>query len=200
MRERDEILKEKFNEKKIYDEELSELRNKVEINQKKFEILNNELSLSKNIYLVDDYQNRINEASKYIYELGEELIKDNKSPISTVIESSLSILKKNEDTINSLFNEIQTIKRNDKNAEELLKDIYNEIKLSNKLQKHKEGRKALMDLEEEKNLRYLKKNYRYRPRGPIVYPPPWVLERKKDKEETTDDNKIDEEEMLYYDK
>ena len=206
MRERDEILKEKFNEKKIFDEEILNLKEKLEINKRKYNILSEELNLSKNIYLTDDYQLRINEASEFIYEISEELLKtsfnktDNKMPISSVIEASLSLLKKNEDTINNLFNEINEIKKSDSRAEELLKEIYNEIKLNNKLQKQKEGRKALKDLEEEKNLKYLKKNYRYKVRGPIVYPPPWVLERKKIKEDNKDKNEINEEEMLYYDK
>ena len=57
----------------------------------------------------------------------------------------------------------------------------------------------MMISEEEKNLKYLKKNYRYRIRGPIVYPPPYILERKKEKNDKEQKTKINEEEMIYYD-
>ena len=103
-----------------------------------------------------------------------------------------------EDTINGLFAEIETIKKTDKNAEALFKEIYDEIKLKNKRQKQKEGRAALMNLEEEKHLKYLQKNYRYRIRGPIVYPPPYILEKKKEIHDENKENEINEEEMLYY--
>ena len=40
---------------------------------------------------------------------------------------------------------------------------------------------------------------RYKVRGPIVYPPPWVLnDTKKKREIEKARNKIDEKEMLYY--
>ena len=87
----------------------------------------------------------------------------------------------------------------DKGAEELFKTIVDEIKLKNKIQKYKEGREAMMISEEEKNLKYLQKNYRYRVRGPIRYPPPYILERKKEKNDKEQKSQINEEEMIYYD-
>ena len=39
----------------------------------------------------------------------------------------------------------------------------------------------MMISEEEKNLKYLWKNYRYRIRGPIRYPPPYISKEKKKK-------------------
>ena len=204
MRERDEILKEKFNEKKIFDYELDILRKKVEINQKKLNILTDELNISKNIYITDIYQERINEASELIYEISEVIIDSpiikskNKAELDIIIDATLSSLKKREDTINGLFEEIETIKKNDKDAENILKELNDQIKMKNKIQKYKEGREAMLNLEEEKNLKYLKKNYRYRIHGPIVYPPPYILERKTDLGDKSEDNKINEEEMLYY--
>ena len=204
MRERDEILKEKFNEKKIFDYELDILRKKVEINQKKLNILTDELNISKNIYITDIYQERINEASELIYEISEVIIDSpiikskNKAELDIIIDATLSSLKKREDTINGLFEEIETIKKNDKDAENILKELNDHIKMKNKIQKYKEGREAMLNLEEEKNLKYLKKNYRYRIHGPIVYPPPYILERKTDLGDKSEDNKINEEEMLYY--
>ena len=205
LKERDEILKEKFNDKILFEKEISILKEKVESDQKKLDMLTKELNISKNIYITDDYQERIDDASKLIYEISEELINTqisqnkNKSPIDNVIDTNLAILKKTEDTINQLFEEIESIKNTDKGAEELFKTIVDEIKLKNKIQKYKEGREAMMISEEEKNLKYLQKNYRYRVRGPIRYPPPYILERKKEKNDKEQKSQINEEEMIYYD-
>ena len=205
LKERDEILKEKFNDKILFEKEIAILKEKVESDQKKLDMLTKELNISKNIYITDDYQERIDDASKLIYEISEELINTqisqnkNKSPIDNVIDTNLAILKKTEDTINQLFEEIESIKNSDKGAEELFKTIVDEIKLKNKIQKYKEGREAMMISEEEKNLKYLQKNYRYRVRGPIRYPPPYILERKKEKNDKEKKSKINEEEMIYYD-
>ena len=166
LKERDEILKEKFNDKILFEKEIAILKEKVESDQKKLDMLTKELNISKNIYITDDYQERIDDASKLIYEISEELINTqisqnkNKSPIDNVIDTNLAILKKTEDTINQLFEEIESIKNSDKGAEELFKTIVDEIKLKNKIQKYKEGREAMMISEEEKNLKYLKKNYK----------------------------------------
>ena len=205
LKERDEILKEKFNDKILFEKEIAILKEKVESDQKKLDMLTKELNISKNIYITDDYQERIDDASKLIYEISEELINTqisqnkNKSPIDNVIDTNLAILKKTEDTINQLFEEIESIKNSDKGAEELFKTIVDEIKLKNKIQKYKEGREAMMISEEEKNLKYLQKNYRYRVRGPIRYPPPYILERKKEKNDKEQKSQINEEEMIYYD-
>ena len=205
LKERDEILKEKFNDKILFEKEIAILKEKVESDQKKLDMLTKELNISKNIYITDDYQERIDDASKLIYEISEELINTqisqnkNKSPIDNVIDTNLAILKKTEDTINQLFEEIESIKNSDKGAEELFKTIVDEIKLKNKIQKYKEGREAMMISEEEKNLKYLQKNYRYRVRGPIRYPPPYILERKKEKNDKKQKSQINEEEMIYYD-
>lgn len=72
------------------------------------------------------------------------------------------------------------------------------IKLHNKAKKHQEGKEALLKLEEEKNLKYLQRMNRYKIRGPIVYPPPRVLKKKKtyfEKQKKVENNY---EEMLYY--
>ncbi len=80
-------------------------------------------------YITDDYQERIDDASNLIYEISEELINTqisqnkNKSSIDNVIDTNLAILKKTEDTINHLFEEIESIKKSDKSSEELFKTI-----------------------------------------------------------------------------
>ena len=204
MKERDEILKEKFNDKIIFEEEITNLKKKVETDKKKLEILTKELNISKKIYITDGYQERMEEASKFILEISKELLNpqlfQNKNllGIESIINATLTNLKDKENNINNFFEEIEGFQKNDKNAENLIKEIYDQIKLKNKTQKYKEGREAMLSLEEEKNLKYLQKNYRYRVRGPIRYPPPYILEKKKEIEDKDKENKVNEEEMLYY--
>ena len=204
MKERDEILRDRFMERISAEKEISEMKKKIELDQNKLDILEQELKTSNNIYIIDDYQDRIDEASNFIYDISEKLLENqinqnkNQEVLDNVIEASLSKLKKIEDTINDLFAEIEEIKNSDKDSENILKDIFDEIKIKNKRQKLKEGREALISLEEEKNLRYLKKNYRYKPKGPIVYPPPYILEKKNETDDENKENDVNEEEMLYY--
>ena len=205
IKERDDILKEKFNDKTLYEKEISALNEKLESNQKKLDLLSNELNISKNIYITDYYQERINEASKLVFEVSQELINieigQNNRPkleIDTAVDISLPILKKTEETINHLIEEIESIQNKDKRNKDLIKKIIDEVKLKNKIKKYKEGREAMMISEEEKSLKYLKKNHRYRVRGPITYPPPYILERKKEKNDDEQNNQINEGEMLYY--
>ena len=84
-----------------------------------------------------------------------------------------------EEELNTLFNEMEKIQGDEKNPDEIFRKIVEKVKLKNKAKKHQEGREALLKLEEEKNLKYLQRQNRYKIRGPIVYPPPWVLKRKK---------------------
>ena len=205
IKERDDILKEKFNDKILYEKQIAELKEKIELEQKKLDTLTKELDISKNIYMTDYYQETINEANNHILEISGELINikmsqnNTKLIIENVIDESLSTLKKTEVKINHLIEEIESIENNDeKGNEDLFKTIIDEVKLKNKIQKYKEGREAMMISEEEKNLKYLKKNYRYKVRGPIVYPPPYILERKKEKKVDEKENYVNEEEMLYY--
>ena len=205
IKERDDILKEKFNDKILYEKQIANLKEKIESDQKKLDILTNELDISKNIYMTDYYQEQINEANNFIFEISQELVNIQSSQNNikltkdNVIDESLLILKRTEDKINHLHEEIESMQNNEeKGNEDLFKTIIDEVKLKNKIQKYKEGREAMMISEEEKNLKYLKKNYRYKVRGPIVYPPPYILERKKEKIDDEKENQVDEEEMLYY--
>ena len=204
MKERDEILKEKFNDKIISDKEISNLKKKIEKAKKKLKLLTDEFNISKKIYITEEYQERMELASEFILEISGELLNpqiiQNKNifGIESVIDASLANLKDKEVTINNLIEEISNYQKIDKNSENLVKEIYNQIKIKNKQQKYKEGREAMMHLKEEKNLKYLKKNIRYKVRGPIRYPPPHILEKKKETEDKEQENKVNEEEMLYY--
>ena len=98
--------------------------------------------------------------------------------------------------MNYLIDEMQKIQNEN---EFIFKKVLDRKKNENKIEKYKEGRENLRRLQEERNLRYLQRMNRYKVRGPIVYPPPYVLnDTKKKREIEKARNKIDEKEMLYY--
>ena len=83
--------------------------------------------------------------------------------------------------------------------ESIFKKFLDKKKNENKIEKYKEGKEKIRRLQEERNLKYLQRMNRYKVRGPIVFPPPWVLnDSKKKREIERAKNKIDENEMLYY--
>ena len=204
MSVRDEIMKEKFKQKKIFDAEILSLQKKIEDDEKHLNILNKELEMEKNGYIKNNDQSMIDDAIELINGINEELYqnplnqKGVKKPVDQVIEDTFEMIHKMEENLNILFNEMERIQGDEKNPDEIFKKLVEKIKLKNKAKKHQEGREALLKLEEEKNLKYLQRMNRYKIRGPIVYPPPWVLKRKKgsmEKKKKVEDNF---EEMLYY--
>ena len=204
MSVRDEIMKEKFKQKKIFDAEILSLQKKIEDDEKHLNILNKELEMEKNGYIKNNDQSMIDDAIDLINDINEELYqnplnqKGVKKPVDQVIEDTFEMIHKMEENLNILFNEMERIQGDEKNPDEIFKKLVEKIKLKNKAKKHQEGREALLKLEEEKNLKYLQRMNRYKIRGPIVYPPPWVLKRKKgsmEKKKKVEDNF---EEMLYY--
>ena len=204
MSVRDEIMKERFKQKSLFDSELSSLQKKLSFDEKNYNILLKEFELEKAGYIEDNYQTSIDEASHLIYEINDKLnlsslnSKGVKKPLDQVIKDTFGKIHKIEEELNILFNEMEKIQGDEKNPDETFKKIVEKVKLKNKAKKHQEGREALQKLEEEKNLKYLQRMNRYKVRGPIVYPPPWVLKRKKgsfEKKKKVEDNF---EEMLYY--
>ena len=204
MSERDEIMKEKFRQKRVFDAEILSLEKKIDDDEKHLITLCKELELEKVGYFQENYQTTIDEASSLILEINDELSqpqvnqKGIKKPIDQVIKSTFGIIHKMEEDLNNLFNEMEKIQGDEKNPDETFKKIVEKIKLKNKAKKHQEGREALLKLEEEKNLKYLQRMNRYKIRGPIVYPPPWVLKRKKGSSEKNKKVEDNFEEMLYY--
>ena len=201
---RDEIMKERFKQKVQFESELSSLQKKINLDKKNLNMLLKEFDLEKVGYMEDNYQTSIDEASYLIYQINDQLnlssinSKGAKKPIDQVIKDTFGKIHKIEGDLNILFNEMEKIQGDEKNPDETFRKIVEKVKLKNKAKKHQEGREALQKLEEEKNLKYLQRMNRYKIRGPIVYPPPWVLKRKKgslDKKKKVEDNY---EEMLYY--
>lgn len=208
MAVRDEIMKEKFKQKKIFDSEILSLQKKIEEDEKRLNLLNKELELEKIGYVHEGSQDMMDEANLLINDINNVLQyqtyqtpinqKTGKKSIDQVIKNTIDNIHKMEENLNYLFNEMLKIQGDEKNPDETFKKLVEKIKLKNKAKKHQEGREALLKLEEEKNLKYLQRMNRYKIRGPIVYPPPWVLKRKKgskDKKKKVEDNF---EEMLYY--
>ena len=204
MSVRDEIMKEKFKQKKIFDAEILSLQKKIEDDEKHLNILNKELEMEKNGYIKNNDQSMIDDAIELINGINEELYqnplnqKGVKKPVDQVIEDTFEMIHKMEENLNILFNEMERIQGDEKNPDEIFKKLVEKIKLKNKAKKHQEGREALLKLEEEKNLKYLQRMNRYKIRGPIVYPPPWVLKRKKGSSEKNKKVEDNFEEMLYY--
>ena len=201
---RDEVMKEKFKQKRIFDLEILSLQQKIDDDQRHLNVLNKELEMEKNGYIKNNNQSIIDDAIHLINEINDELYqtplnqKGTKKPIDVVINSTFEIIHNMEEYLNVLFNEMEKIQGDEKNPDEIFKRIVEKIKLKNKAKKHQEGREALMKLEEQKNLKYLQRMNRYKIRGPIVYPPPWVLKRKKGNLEKKKKEEDNFEEMLYY--
>ena len=202
MSERDEILKDRFRQKRVFDVELLSLQKKIDYDKKHLDTLCKELEIEKIGYLEDNYQTTIDEASSLICEINDEFYQNQsqkgKKPIDQVIKNTFGIIHRMEEDLNNLFNEMERIQGDEKNPDETFKKMVEKIKLKNKAKKHQEGREALLKLEEEKNLKYLQRMNRYKIRGPIVYPPPWVLKRKKGGSQKKKKVKDNFEEMLYY--
>jgi len=205
MSTRDDIIKEKLKQRLEFDSEIISLQNKLEEYKMQLNNLNKELKLEKIGYKKSNYQQILEEAINLICDINEELTnipqnqKGIKKPTADIIiKNTLGIIHKMEDNLTMLFTEMEKIQGDEKNPDETFKKIVEKVKIKNKIKKHQEGREAMKKLEEEKNLKYLQRMNRYKIRGPIVYPPPWVLKRKKGIEQKSLKDEVNDGEMLYY--
>ena len=132
------------------------------------------------------YQELIDTNMELIYELYSAVFekniteKDKHKTIIEIIKETNDCLKLKEKNMNYLIDEMQKIQNEN---EVIFKKVLDRKKNENKIEKYKEGRENLRRLQEERNLRYLQRMNRYKVRGPIVYPPPWVLNDTKKKRE-----------------
>ena len=162
------------------------------------------MELEKRSSSLFNHQETIDEASSLIYELYEDMTQSSitqrgvKKPIDVVIKNTLGTIHQMENNFISLYNEMVIIQGDEKNPDKLFKKLVEKIKMINKAKKHQEARKALIKLKEKKNLKYLQRMNRFKVRGPIVYPPPWVLERKKQNLDKNSKDEDNDEEMIYY--
>lgn len=118
--------------------------------------------------------------------------------INEIIKEILDVLKGKESMLNTLIEEMESLQKMKDESALLFKKLVDKKKNENKIEKYKEGKEKLRKLEEEKNLKYQQRMYRYKIKGPITFPPPNVLKNKKQKKEEQKKNKINENDMLYY--
>ena len=204
MKIRDETMKEKNKQKIEFDSQILNLQQKLEENKKNLKSLYKELETQKTRYNTHNYQSIIDDASVYIYEIYDKLHLYNlnqeevpKKP-DIVINSTFDIIHKIEDKLIKLLYEMEKMEGDENNPDELFKKIVERAKLINKAKKHKEGQEELLKLKEERELKYYQRMNRYKKRGPIIYPPPWALKRKKGYSEKNKKKDENVEEMLYY--
>ena len=204
MSTRDDIMKEKLKQRLEFDSEILSWQNKLEEYKMQLNNLNTELEVEKIGYKKSNHQKILEESTNLVCEINEELTKSQnqkgikKPTADIIIKNTLGIIHKMEDNLTMLFSEMEKIQGDERNPDETFKKIVEKVKIKNKIKKHQEGRETMMKLEEEKNLKYLQRMNRYKIRGPIVYPPPWVLKRKKGIEQKNLKNEENDEEMLYY--
>ena len=204
MSDRDDIMKEKYRQKQEFDSEILTLNQKIEEDERQLNVLYKELEMEKIGYKKNNFQTIIEDSFNFINNIYEELThtpiiqKGSKKPYDLIIKNTFGILHKMEDDLNFLFNEMERIQGDEKNPDETFKKIVEKVKFRNKIKKHKEGKEALLKLQEEKNLKYLQRMNRFKIRGPIVYPPPSILKRKKGNSQKNLRQEQHFEEMLYY--
>ena len=192
-----------FKQRKEEEDEINDLKNKVKAHED--ELKDVKYDYEKENMIVPPnykYQELIDTNMKLIYELYSSLFekniteKDKHKTITEIINETNICLKNKEKLLNGLIDEMQKIQ--DEN-ECMFKKILDRKKNENKIEKYKEGRENMRRLQEERNLKYQQRMNRYKVRGPIVFPPPYVLnDTKKKREIEKAKNKIDDKEMLYY--
>ena len=153
MKERDLTIIEIMKNRKIYEKELQNLKNKIEADQKELKSMNKELKLKNNIISPKrDYKIILEENENYITIIYNELnkiIKQKKSIQNTSLCSeTLNLLHKIEDKILYLFNEMDKINKieKDSNSDGVLKSILDNVKDDNKIAKYLESREIALKL------------------------------------------------------
>ena len=204
MSTRDDIMKEKLKQRLEFDSEILSLQNKIEEDKSQLKTLYKELETGKIGYRKNNHKNILEYATGLICEINEELTngssnqKGIKKPIDEIIKNIFQNVRKMEEDLGILLGEMEKIQGDEKNPDETFRKIVEKVKIINKSKKYQEGRQAILKLEEEKQLKSLQRMNRYKIRGPIVYPPPSVLKRKKGISQKNLKNKDNIEEMLYY--
>ena len=184
--------------------QLKELANKEQEHINELRKLENEMITKKGVSLegIAFYEGQINAYSGFIKELYEEICNKNinvriKQP-TDMIKEIFEALHKKENVLNALIKDMEEAQGYKEEANALFRKLVDRKKNENKIMKYKEGVEKIRLLEEEKKLKYQQRMYRYKIHGPIVYPPPNVLNNKKRGNINKNKNKVNENEMLYY--
>ena len=205
MEERDLTIKEIIKNRKKYEKELENLKTKVKSDKKELDDLYEEIKAQNNIITPKrDYQKILDENEKYLLTIYNELNKivkqKNNLQNSNICSETVDLLHKVEDKLLFLFDEMDKISENEKenNSDKIIKNIIDKVKYDNKIEKYLESKEIALNLEEEKNKKYQQRMYRYKKRGPITFPPPWVISKNKKKNIVKKDKNKENEDILYY--
>ena len=203
MNERDNILREIIREKN--NSELLFLKNRINEHEKELNFLKKEMNIN-NLYepINDESKNSLFEGQKYIFEIYRELnnifgggeIKNTNMEI--ISRETINYLYKLEDKLLFYINEMEKIRGNEKEPDELFKNALENVKQENKNKKIKASRKILQKIEEEKKLKFEKRMNRIKIRTVVEYPPPWAKNKKKDNKKPKNDEKLNDEVLLFY--
>lgn len=208
MEERDDILKEIEKEKIKNNSEVKFLNNRINDEKKDLNHLNIEKNKNDGNFLIlsNDYKKSLYEAQKYIFEIYEELnnvlfnnkIKKENKNMENISKDTLNLLHKLEDKLISLINEMEKIKGNENEYDNLFCTIIEKVKNDNKLRKYKESIIILKKLEEEKKFKYQQRANRIKMRGAMQYIPPQALQKEKENKKRRENKGNNEEDLLYY--
>ena len=205
MEERDLTIKEIIKNRKKYEKELENLKNKIKSDKKELNDLFQEINTQNNIITPKrDYQKILDENEKYLFIIYNELnkiVKQKKNlQNSNICLETINLLHQVEDKLLFLFGEMDKISENEKenNTDKIFKNIIDKVKYDNKIEKYLESKAIALSLEEEKNKKYEQRMYRYKKKGPITFPPPWVITKNKEKKLVKKDKNKENEDIIYY--
>lgn len=199
---RDLIIKEINEDKKRYEIILNDLRLKVEQNRKELDILNDEIKIVYNLSSpMKDIKGVLDENNNYFLILYQELSKyiNDKEIFKTenLCYNTFRLLHILQDKLFAVLNEINQIAGNNENLD-IFKDAIEKIKLENKKEKQNMNKSLAKKLLEEKYKKIKQRMIRFKPKGPIAFPPPWALNKSKKKKKIVRDVNAENEEILFY--
>ena len=206
--ERDNIIKEMETQNDY--SELIFLQKKKSQHQEELKFLQNELDYLINTSqpIDEDYKENLDKAQKYIGEIFLELndikginnkfILNQRDEEDDITKIVINILHNIENKLIFYMNEIETIENNQKENDDIFKNVIEKIKIENKRIKYKNSKKLLEQLEEEKMMKYQQRMNRVKIRSIVEFMPPWIKKKRKKKKIVKTDSKEEEKQLLFY--
>ena len=130
------------------------------------------------------------ELSKYIKD--KTFIKTENLSLNT-----LRLLHILEDKLINVLDKLNEITEKNENTP-LFQECIEKLKLENKREKQNSKKSLANKLIEEKHKKLQQRMLRFKVRGPIRFPPPWVINKSKKKKKITRDEKAENDEILFY--
>ena len=109
-----------------------------------------------------------------------------------------NILHKKENTLIYYINAIENIEKNQKEGEDILKDVIEKVKTENKRIKYQNSRKLLKEIEEEKMIKYQERMGRVKIKSIFEVMPPWIKKKRKKKKIVKNDTEEENKQLLNY--